>query len=188
MNRKFVFLTIFFSFLILFLSSFVLYAIPGGAAGADGWSFLALDREQWTDLHITGGLLFLIFGLWHTVLNWRGLWAGLKKAAGISLKPAWPVMAALALNAFIVAGTLNHIQPLEGILTVYKEAKQQFHTGYVGNPPRAISLDSFGDYRKMSPLQQPEENTVLTSAAKSRDKSSPHYLLTLPRKGIAPLN
>lgn len=145
MSRKFVSLTIFFSFLILFLSSFVLYVIPGGSTGAVGWTFMTLHRGQWVDLHITSGILFLVFGLWHTALNWRGLVSGFKKAASISLKSSWPVLAALALNAFIVAGTLNHIQPVEGVLAIYKDAKHQFRRGYVGNPPLEINLELLGD-------------------------------------------
>jgi len=176
MSRKFVALTIFFSFLVLFLSSFVLYVIPGGQTGASGWSFTALHRGQWIDLHITSGFLFLAFGLWHTALNWRGLLAGFKKAARISLKSSWPVWAALALNIFIVAGTLNHIQPIEGILTVYKEAKQQFRTGYAGDPPREINLEMFGDFHKAGDLGQPEESLAAASFSKKRNKTPPKIL------------
>ena len=163
MSRKFVSLTIFFSFLILFLSSFVLYVIPGGQSGAAGWTFLALGRGQWVDLHITGGLLFLAFGLGHVFFNWRGLWVGLKRLSATGLKSAWPIVAALALNAFIVAGTLNHIQPIEAVLNIYKEAKQEFRTGYVGNPPRQISLESFGDYNQISRRAASEGRAAVTS-------------------------
>lgn len=160
MSRKFVSLTIFFSFLILFLSSVVLYIIPGGTVGSEGWAFITLSYRQWTDLHIVSGILFLAFGLWHTALNWRGIVSGFKKAASISLKSSWPVLAALALNIFVVAGTLNHIQPIEEVLTVYKEAKQQFRKGYVGNPPREISLDKFSDFDKVSVSGQTGERAL----------------------------
>lgn len=166
MSRKFISLTILFSFLILFLSSFVLYVIPSGQSGAAGWSFLALHRGQWVDLHITGGLLFLIFGLGHVAFNWRSLWVGFKRLSAAGLKSAWPILAALALNAFIVAGTLNHIQPIEAVLNVYKQAKQEFRTGYVGNPPRQISLENFGDYNQANPLAHSEGRAAVTSMPK----------------------
>lgn len=144
MSRKFVSLTILFSFLILFFSSFVLYVIPGGGTVAPGWSFLALSRSRWTDLHIAMGLLFLVFGLCHVVMNRRGLATGLGKAASIGRKSFWPLAAALALNLFVAAGALNHLPPVEGALTIHKQAKERFRTGYVGNPPRKINLENFG--------------------------------------------
>lgn len=129
MARKFVSMTIFFSFLVLFLSSFILYVIPGGGVGAAAWAFLSLNRMQWVDLHITSGLLFLLFGLWHTALNWKPIASGFRKVATSGLKSAWPVLAALALNLFILAGTLGHFQPVESALAYYKQAKQEFRHG-----------------------------------------------------------
>lgn len=129
MNRKFVSLTLFLSFLILFTSSLVLYFIPGAKSGAAGWAFLTLSRHQWIDVHITSGLLFLVFGLWHTVLNWKGIAAGFRKAASVNLKSAWPLVAALGLNFFILAGTLGHFQPVETVLSYYKQVKNEFRQG-----------------------------------------------------------
>ena len=62
MIRKFVSLSMLFSFALLLLSSLVLYVEPESriASWAD-WSFLLLDKDQWSAVHITGGMLFLFF-------------------------------------------------------------------------------------------------------------------------------
>lgn len=140
MIRKFVSMTVLFSFLILFLSSFVLYVIPGAQSGAAGWAFMGLGRMQWTELHISSGLAFLAFGLWHTILNFKSLVFIFRKAASVQLKSLWPVLGALALNLFIVLGTLGHHQPVEGVLSYYQQTKQEFRGGRArGKAPTELS-------------------------------------------------
>ena len=124
MARKFVTFNVLFSFVILFLTSLVLYVIPG--AGTVGpWSFWGLNRGQWIDLHLISGLLMLAFCLWHLLINWKSLRAALKKTRSFRLKSAWPLWAALALNLFIVFGTLNQVAPLNQVLITYREFKQE---------------------------------------------------------------
>lgn len=129
MVRRFVSMTVFISFLLLVLSTFVLYVIPGGQAGPAAWSFLSLARGQWVDVHIASGFLFIGFGLWHTVLNWRSLASGFRKAAAAGLKSGWPILGALALNFFVLAGALGHWQPVEAGLAFYRQNKQEFRAG-----------------------------------------------------------
>lgn len=125
MNRKFISQTVFFSFIILTASSLVLYFMPG-AWKPGGWSFMALSRGQWLDVHLASGGLFLLFGLWHTLKNWSALAGVLKRLAGADIKMSWPALAALALNIFVVAGALNHIPPMEQLLDVFQQNKAEF--------------------------------------------------------------
>lgn len=163
MIRKFVSLTVFFSFVILFASSFALYFIPGAQTGAAGWSFLALSRHQWTDVHISSGILFLAFGLWHTVLNWKGIVAGFRKAASIHLKSAWPLTAALILNFFILAGTLGHIQPVETVLSYYQQVKKEFRQGGSFKAGRGASeAGAANTQAEISPARPSGESIVIS--------------------------
>ena len=150
MTRKFVSLTIFFSFLVLFLTSIVLYFIPG-LGGSGVWAFMGLGRSQWVDLHLTSGFLFLAFGLWHTIINRRGLGSGLKKLAAVNLKTAWPVLAALALNAFIVIGTINHYQPVAQVLSIYQTTKQDFRKAMTGGGERQSGSDRAAETNPAGP-------------------------------------
>lgn len=136
MTRKFVSQTVFFAFIILASSSLVLYFLPGARAQG-GWAFLGLSRGQWLDVHLTSGFLFLAFGLWHTVKNWSVLAGGFKKMASAGWKTALPVLAALALNIFIMAGTLAHIPPMEQVLSLFRQTKTEFRQNTpTGRPPR----------------------------------------------------
>ncbi|MDL2259333.1 DUF4405 domain-containing protein [Deltaproteobacteria bacterium OttesenSCG-928-K17] len=125
MTRKFISQTVFFAFIILAASSFVLYLMPG-AKGQDAWSFMGLGLGQWKDVHLTSGFLFLAFGLWHITKNWRVLTGGFKKIASAGWQTALPILAALALNIFIVAGTLAHVPPMEQVLSFFQQTKTEF--------------------------------------------------------------
>ncbi|MDL2226963.1 DUF4405 domain-containing protein [Deltaproteobacteria bacterium OttesenSCG-928-M10] len=139
MSRKFVSLTLFFSFIVVFASSTILYIIPGARNAAGAWSYLGLNRGQWVDVHITCGLLFLAFCAWHTILNWKSISGVMKKAVRRNFQSAGPVMAALALNVFLVVGSLYHLQPVEPLLAYYKEAKQELRGG---RPPASAALQA----------------------------------------------
>lgn len=72
--RNFVSLGVSFSFLLLLPGSVVLRLEPESRiASWIDWSFLLLDKEQWSAVHITGGTLFLLLSFWHMALNIRHL-------------------------------------------------------------------------------------------------------------------
>lgn len=125
MTRKFVSFNALFSFLILLLSSIVLYVIPG-KTGSGPWSFTGLNRGQWTDLHITSGILMCLFCVWHILLNRKPLIAGLKKLASGAYKASWPLAAALLLNIFLIIGTIYQVAPMHQMLSFYSETKKEF--------------------------------------------------------------
>lgn len=148
MTRKFVSQTVFFAFIILAASSCVLYFLPG-ARTQDGWAFMGLSRGQWMDVHLTSGFLFLAFGLWHTIKNWKVLADGFKKMAAASWKTALPVLAALALNIFIVAGTLAHVPPMEQVLSLFRQTKMEFRQGPPArSAPRMAESAAAGEYSR----------------------------------------
>lgn len=139
MSRKFVSQTVFFAFIILASSSLILYFLPGARTQV-GWQFLDLSRGQWMDLHLTSGFLFLAFGLWHTIKNWSVLTSSFKKMASAGWKSALPVLAALALNIFIVAGTLAHIPPMEQVLSLFRQTKMEFRqNAQTAQPPARLA-------------------------------------------------
>lgn len=130
MIRKFVSLSMFFSFLLLLLSSVVLYVEPESRiASWIDWSFLLLDKEQWSAVHITGGTLFLLLSFWHMALNIRPLRfyltaAGARAALAVSL----------VICAVVYAATVAEVQPAKFILDLgqnIKTAQEEKH----GTPP-----------------------------------------------------
>ena len=132
MVRRTVSLTLFFSFLFLLVSAVVLYDVPEGRlANWIGWTALGLSKEEWTAVHITGGILFLLAGIWHTVLNIRPIIAYMK---GRGKGGLLPLCIAMLLFGTVYAGTLNGWQPMQAIMDENASLKSEYELAY-GNPP-----------------------------------------------------
>ncbi len=147
MARKIISLTILISFLLLALSSIILYIVPEGrVAYWSNWTILGLSKSQWGNLHITSGFLFIILSLWHIVLNWKCIVNYMKKSAEKNIKSPMPLLIALLLNAFIFGGTLLGWQPMKQVLAWNGDIKK-YQADKYGNPPyghaELSSLESF---------------------------------------------
>ena len=74
--RKITSLTAALAFCVVVVTSVILYIVPQGrvAYWAD-WRLWGLTKEQWGDVHITVGLLFLLALVLHLFYNWKPLLA-----------------------------------------------------------------------------------------------------------------
>jgi len=72
--RKIASLTAALSFLLMVLTSIILYIVPEGrvAYWAD-WRLWGLTKSDWGNIHINLGLLFLIALFLHIYYNWKPL-------------------------------------------------------------------------------------------------------------------
>jgi len=69
--RGFTTFIMFWSFIVLAVSGFVLYIAPSGrVANWSRWTLLGLDKEQWEAIHIIWGLVFIIATVFHMKFNW----------------------------------------------------------------------------------------------------------------------
>jgi uncharacterized membrane protein len=69
--RKTTSLTTLLSFILLLVTSIIMYVTPQGKiAFWANWEIAGLNKEQWGALHTNLGILFVAAGLVHTVLNW----------------------------------------------------------------------------------------------------------------------
>ena len=80
--RRITSLTMLITLVLGILTSAVLYIAPHGrvAYWAD-WRLWGLSKTQWTDLHLTLGILLVLAGIVHTVYNWGPITAYLKNRA-----------------------------------------------------------------------------------------------------------
>ncbi len=162
MKRKFITFTVLFAFIVLLVTSLVLYIIPGGSQ-AGPWSFWGFNRSQWIDLHLTSGLLMLLFSLWHLRLNWKSVVKSLKQTREFNFKSTGSVLAALALNIFIILGTLYNIQPVSLVMSTYRDFKQEMRR----NAGQSVDLITNGRSREANWLKghgqpdRPAENARL---------------------------
>jgi len=145
--RKTTSLTTLLSFILLLITSIVLYVTPQGKiAYWANWQLLGLDKEQWGALHTNLGLLFVIAGIVHTALNWKAITAYLKnKMQKLRLfTPDFNV--ALIITLAVTLFTLFELPPLNAIQHQNEALKAAAEEKY-GSPPyghaEASSLQSF---------------------------------------------
>ncbi len=133
--RKITSLTMLIAFLMLILTSIILYIVPQGrvAFWAD-WHLWGLTKTQWGNLHINLGLLVLVSGLVHIYYNWRALVAYMKdRARQIKVfTPSFTV--ALMLTLGVVVGTYYEIAPMGSVISLGEAIKARGAIKY-GEPP-----------------------------------------------------
>lgn len=147
MFRRTISMTSFLSFVIMLLTSVVLYIEPHGrvAYWAD-WTFMGLSKTQWDQLHLTTGVLFLVCGVLHVWQNWSAIMTYMKNKARDLVVVTPPTVFALLISVFVVGGTLLGLPPMQQIVDLggyIKDAQTERH----GNPPfghaELASLEKF---------------------------------------------
>lgn len=133
--RRITSLTALVSFVMVIVTSVVLYVTPHGrVAYWSNWKLMGLSKTQWTDIHINLGLLFLLALLLHIWYNWRPIVNYLKNKAR-NFRFFTPEMnIALLLAVLFTAGTLAGIPPFSTVLDISEGIKERAARIY-GEPP-----------------------------------------------------
>jgi len=132
--QRFVSLTAMLSFIVLAMSSFMLYFIPDrGVTSWTSWSFLGLDKQQWDNLHINLGILFLIMIFWHIYFNWKPIknYLKIKKELKIFTKE---FNVALIITLLFTIGTITMTAPFSLLVNMGNGFKARSSLEN-GNPP-----------------------------------------------------
>lgn len=134
MLRKIVSLTTTLSFMLLIISSIMLYITPEGRVAY--WSdwHIIFSKERWGDLHITGGVLFLVFGIWHACLNFKPIKNYCALAFSTGKRNPWPLTLSLLICLFVYAGTFFNVPPM-GQLVSWNDEIKEYQAKKYGNPP-----------------------------------------------------
>ncbi|WP_035275795.1 DUF4405 domain-containing protein [Desulfogranum japonicum] len=133
--RKITSLTMLLSFLVLTLTSVILYIEPEGrVAYWSDWHLMWLNKRQWGNVHINIGFLFLFASLLHIFLNWKQILAYLKnKARELKIFTA-SFNLAIIITLAVTVGTLLNVQPFSTILEFGEGFKDAASIKY-GEPP-----------------------------------------------------
>ncbi len=137
--RKLTSLILAWSFVILAVTSIVLYIIPSGrVAFWANWTLWGLDKHAWGALHTNVGYLFIAVSIIHIVLNWKLIVNYIKKKAKEKVKEnaklnkdmIWSVVIVLFFSVFTIADLppVNWIQAIGDGLKENSEVKH-------GSPP-----------------------------------------------------
>lgn len=116
--QRFVSLSAGLSFVLIFISSGVLYFIPDRKVTSwTDWRFLGLDKQQWDNLHINLGIFFLVMIVWHIYFNWKPIKHYLK------VKKEWKIFTrefnvALIWVLMFMVGTVTMTLPFSFLVNI----------------------------------------------------------------------
>lgn len=133
--RRIVSLTAALSFVLMVLTSIVLFIVPQGrvAYWAD-WRLGGLSKTDWGNIHINLGFLFLVALALHMYYNWKAILLYLKdKTKKIKIFTA-EFNVALLITAAVVGGTYAGLPPFAGIQALNDQLKAAAAVAY-GEPP-----------------------------------------------------
>lgn len=133
--RKITSLTAGLAFVVMVTTSVILYIVPQGriAYWAD-WRLWGLTKEQWGDVHINTGILFMLALMLHIYYNWTRIVNYLKSKTKTLKVFTKEFNTALALTVVCISGTLFEIPPFSSVLAVSESIKDQAAETY-GEPP-----------------------------------------------------
>jgi len=132
--QRFVSLTAMLSFIILAVSSGILYFIPDRKVTSwTNWSFGGLDKQQWDNLHINIGILFIVMIVWHIYFNWKPIKNYLKKKKELKVFTK-EFNAALIVTALFTVGTITMTLPFSFLINIGNGIKAK-NALSIGNPP-----------------------------------------------------
>lgn len=122
--RRFISLTISFSFLVMSYTGIILFLAPKGrVANWTNWELLGLDKTQYTNLHVTFMVLFLLGMIFHIYLNGSSFLSYLKNRARTFSLLTKEFLLALSINLLFLVGTLYYWTPFEQFLDFQDEIK-----------------------------------------------------------------
>lgn len=110
--RRVTSLTALISFLLLILTSIILYIVPAGrVAYWSDWRLWGLSKTQWSDLHINLGVLFLLSIILHIYYNWKPIVTYLKNRAKKVVVVTGEFNIAMVITILILLGTYAMVPP-----------------------------------------------------------------------------
>lgn len=151
--RKITSLTATLAFILMVLTSIILFIVPQGrvAYWAD-WRLWGLTKTDWGNIHINLGLLFLIALFIHIYLNWKPLLSYLKSKAR-RVKVFTPEFnLALVITIIFVVGSYFLVPPFGWFMSLNDHFKDAGAEKY-GEPPyghaELSSLETFTGKMKL---------------------------------------
>ena len=163
--RKITSLTAALAFILMVLTSIILYIVPQGriAYWAD-WRLWGLTKTEWGNIHINLGLLFLIALFLHIYYNWKPLVSYLKDKAK-QMKVSTPEFnVALAITVASIVGTYLLVPPFSWVMALNDHFKDAGTKKY-GEPPYGhAELSSLSTFANKMGLDVKESLALIKKA------------------------
>jgi len=135
-GRPFISLCSLGSFILLMLTAIILYIVPHGrVAYWTKWTLLGLEKDQWGNIHIFSGLLFLVAGGFHLYYNWKPLINYLSNKIETGLRYKRELMITSLIFFWIVASGIWSLPPLAYVAVLGEAIKSSWVTSADLEPP-----------------------------------------------------
>ena len=133
--RKITSLTALISFVLLLVTSIILYIVPSGrVANWAGYQLWSLSKEEWGSVHINLGFLLLISILLHVYYNWKPMISYMKNRSK-QLRIFTPDFnVSLVVTLVVFFGTLAGLPPMNSIINLGNAITDKANLVY-GEPP-----------------------------------------------------
>jgi len=136
------------SFILLLLTALILYIEPHGrVAYWIKWNFLGLEKDQWGNIHIFSGLLFLLAGGFHLYYNWKPLINYLSGKIETGLRYKRELTISCLILLWIIASGIWSLPPLIYLADLSEAIKSSWVTAAELEPPfghaELVSLKTF---------------------------------------------
>jgi hypothetical protein len=146
------------SFILLCFTGIILYIEPHGrVAYWTKWHFLSLQKDQWGNIHIYAGLLFLAAGGFHIYYNWKPLINYLSKKIESALRYKREVMISSIIFIWVAVSGIWSLPPLVYVSDLCEAIKNSWVTSPELEPPfghaELVSLQTFCKKQRI-PLDQ----------------------------------
>ena len=136
------------SFILIVLTAIILYIEPHGrVAYWTNWNFLGLEKDQWGNIHIFSGLLFLVAGGFHLYYNWKPLMTYLSAKVETRLRYQRELLISGLIFLWITASGIWALPPLVYMADIGEAIKGAWVTSPELEPPfghaEQVSLKTF---------------------------------------------
>ncbi|MCK4502163.1 MAG: DUF4405 domain-containing protein, partial [Desulfuromonadales bacterium] len=133
--RKITSLTALISFVLLMVTSIILYIVPSGrVAYWAGYRLWSLSKEDWGSVHINLGFLLLLAILLHIYYNWTPMISYMKNRSKQLRIFTADFNISLVVTLIVFFGTLAGIPPMSTILNLGNAITDKANLVY-GEPP-----------------------------------------------------
>jgi hypothetical protein len=124
------------SFLIMTFTGTVAYIMPHGRiAYWTDWRLLGLSKTCWENIHILGGLLFLVAICFHVYFNWTSLTSYLVDKTRQALNLKKEMALSLVVAFWVVMSAVLHLPPLSYVLDLNDYVKASWIVNKDYEPP-----------------------------------------------------
>jgi hypothetical protein len=136
------------SFFLLVFTGMILYTEPHGrVAYWMKWHFFGLEKEQWGNIHLFAGLLFIVAGGFHLFYNWQPLIRYLSDKIETGLRyQREPIISSLIFIRILASGIWS-LPPLVYVADLGEAIKSAWVTSPELEPPfghaEMVSLKTF---------------------------------------------